>query len=288
MKIEAGQTALITGASGGLGTYIAHALADAGFNLALVAYPGLRLKSLCEAVQKKGVHAIAFSADLRNPSQHSSIVERVARELGGIDVLVNNAGVETTAPYHELTEERIREILSINLEAPMLLARLIVPGMLERGRGHIVNISSLAGKAGPAFQECYAASKAALIGFTTSLRATYRGSGISASVICPGFVEAGIYARLKARTGRSAPVLLGVSRPEPVARAVLRAIKRDVPEIIINPIPVRPLFALTALLPRLGQWFVTRIGAHEFFRQGCEPQAAPVQEQEEKSFISAA
>ena len=282
MKTATGQTALLTGASGGLGTYIAHELAGAGINLALLAYPGLKLEALREAVVKKGVRAIALSADLRDFSQLGGVVERVSRELGPIDLLVNNAAVESTATYHELTEGRIKEILAINLEAPMMLSRLVLPQMVQRGAGHIVNISSLAGKACPAFQECYAATKAALVGFTASLRATYRGTGVSASVLCPGFVEAGIYARLKARTGHSAPALLGVSQPEPVARAVLKAVRHDVPEIIINPIPVRPLLAVTALWPRLGQWLVTRIGAHEFFRQACEPQAETPTQPESK------
>jgi len=284
MKITAGQTALLTGASGGLGAYMAHALADAGFNLALIAYPGLRLESLRQAVEAKGVKAIAFPADLRDFSQYSAIIDRVTSQLGSIDLLVNNAGVETTAAYHDLPEERIKEIVTINLEAPMFLTRLVLPKMVERGQGHIVNISSLAGKVCPGYQECYAATKAALIAFTTSLRATYSGTGVSASVICPGFVEAGIYARLKARTGRSAPALLGVSRPEPVAQAVVRAVRRDIPEIVINPIPVRPLIALTGLLPRVGQWFVTRIGAHEFFREACEVQSeAPPQQEKNRS-----
>src|SRR5262249_29190126 len=158
------------------------------------------------------------SADLRDSSQYDAVVNRVTAEFGSIDILVNNAAIETTSAFHDLTAERIKEILTVNLEAPLFLTRLVLPKMIERRQGHIVNISSIAGKAGPACQECYAATKAGLIAFTTSLRATYSGTGVSASVICPGFVEAGIYARLKARTGRSAPALLGVSRPEPVAR----------------------------------------------------------------------
>ncbi|HUR45673.1 MAG TPA: SDR family NAD(P)-dependent oxidoreductase, partial [Candidatus Saccharimonadales bacterium] len=156
--------------------------------------------------------------------------------------------------------------LTVNLEVPMVLTRLLLPGMLKRGCGHVVNMSSLAGKSGPGYQEPYAATKAGLIAFTSSLRGTYHGSGFSASVICPGFVEAGIYTRLKEKTGLAAPALLGTSRPEPVARAVVRCLRKDLPEAIINPLPVRPLFALTALAPSLGAWIMRKIGAHEFFR----------------------
>jgi short-subunit dehydrogenase len=147
----------------------------------------------------------------------------------------------------------------------MVLSRMVLPGMLSRRRGHIVNISSLAGKSGPAFQEPYAATKAALVAFTASLRATYQGTGVSASVVVPGFVEAGIYAKLQARTGRKAPLLLGTCSPRKVAQAVLKAVRRDRLEILVNRMPVRPVLMLSALSPSLGEWVTNRIGTREFF-----------------------
>jgi len=172
----------------------------------------------------------------------------------------------------ELSEDDINSVIEVNLEAPMQLTRMVIPKMLERGAGHIVNMSSLAGKAGPAYQEPYAATKAGLIEFTMSLRETYFRSGVSASVICPGFVEAGIYARLKEKSGCSAPVLLGTSRPETVGKAIVRAIQKDIPQIIINPYPVRPIFALTQISPRLGSWLARSLGANEFFKRVYETQ----------------
>lgn len=266
MKIISGQTVLLTGASGGLGVYLAHALADLGMNTVLVAYPGVGLEDLKESIQKKGHRATAMAVDLRKPEGQRLVVEEARRQFGTIDLLVNNAGVEFTAAFHDLSQQNICDMIKINLEAPMMLTHLVLPEMLHRKHGHIVNMSSLAGKSGPAFQEGYAATKAALIAFTVSLRATYHGTGVGASVICPGFVEAGIYARLKSTTGCSAPALLGTSPPEKVAVALLRAIERDLPEVIVNPVPVRPLFAITALAPSLGEWLVRAIGAHKFFR----------------------
>jgi len=267
MMIEAGQTVLVTGASGGLGTYFTTALAEQKLKLALVAYPGAGLQELCQRVKRQGGQSAFLVADLRDPAQRRSVLDFVHREFGTIDILVNNAGVEFTSCYHDLTEQDIEDILRVNLEAPMVLTRLVLPEMLQRGRGHVVNVSSLAGKAGPAYQEPYAASKAGLIAFTSSLRATYRGSGVSASVICPGFVEAGIYEKLKKQTGYSAPGLLGTSKPETVARALIRAINSDLPEVIINPLPVRPLFATSAMFPRLGEFLTRQTGAHEFFKK---------------------
>jgi NAD(P)-dependent dehydrogenase (short-subunit alcohol dehydrogenase family) len=267
-----GRNALLTGASGGLGNYIALALANAGVNLSLVAFPGAGLEELRDKVKALGVRAAAFPLDLRTDDGIAAALAETRREFKTIDILINNAGIEFTSAYHDLPPETIEDILSVNLHAPMLLTRGVLPEMLQRRSGHIVNISSLAGKAGPGYQEPYAATKAGLIGFTFSLRATYRGSGVSASVISPGFVEAGIYARLKERTGQAAPALLGTSPPEPVGKAVVRAIQKDLPDVIINPYPVRPLFALTALLPSLGEWMTTSLGVHRFFGRIAEAQ----------------
>lgn len=271
-KTFSGQTCLLTGASGGLGIYMAEALAGMGMNLALVAYPGAGLDDLRKQIERKGGRAISFPADLRVHEQRQFVFDKVVQEFGKIDVLVNNAGVEFTSAYHDLTQQSIQEIIAVNLEAPMILSRLVLPGMIQRRQGHIVNISSLAGKSGPAFQEPYAATKAALVGFTSSLRSTYRGTGVSASVVTPGFVEAGIYANLKEKTHCSAPALLGTSPPQAVARAVVRCIERDLPELIVNPLPVRPLLALSALFPRVGEWVIDKIGTNDFFRRVVQAQ----------------
>jgi NAD(P)-dependent dehydrogenase (short-subunit alcohol dehydrogenase family) len=272
MKNLDGKTAILTGASGGLGQHLAQGLAEAGMNLVLVAYPGVELESVRKTVTEKGRKAISLALDLRDPGQRARVLAETRREFGGTDVLINNAGVELSSAYHELPESMLRDILTVNLEAPMMLSWALLPEMVRRGAAHIVNISSLAGKAGPGWQEPYAATKAGLIAFTFSLRATYAGTGVSASVICPGFVEAGIYARIKQETGCAAPALLGSSSPEKVVCAMMRAIRWNLPEVIVNPYPVRPLFALTALFPRLGEWVTARLGAHTFFRQVAEAQ----------------
>jgi short-subunit dehydrogenase len=272
MKLKPTQTVLLTGASGGLGKYIAWALAAHGLNQALVAFPGKDLPPLKQELEANGISAHYLVADLRSREERMRVVDEVNRTFGPIDILINNAGVEFTAPYHALSEDDINSVIEVNLEAPMQLTRMVIPKMLERGAGHIVNMSSLAGKAGPAYQEPYAATKAGLIEFTMSLRETYFRSGVSASVICPGFVEAGIYARLKEKSGCSAPALLGTSRPETVGKAIERAIQKDIPQIIINPYPVRPIFALTQISPRLGSWLARSLGANEFFKRVYETQ----------------
>jgi short-subunit dehydrogenase len=267
MKVAAGNTVLLTGASGGLGVVLARAFAALKTRIALVAYPGTGLDDLQREVERQGGTALAFVADLRDSAERRALVEEVGRTLGPVDILINDAGVEFTSLYHELSEENIRDVISVNLEAAMILTRLLLPGMLERGRGHIVNMSSLAAKSGPALQEPYAATKAALIAFTASLRATYAGTGVSASAIVPGFVQAGIYARLEAQSGQAAPALLRACPPEWVARAVLRSIEKDLPEVIVNRYPIRPMLMLSTLSPSLGEWLSARVGVHDFFRR---------------------
>ena len=143
--------------------------------------------------------------------------------------------------------------------------------MLKRGRGHIVNLSSIAGKWGPPFDQVYGVTKAGLIGFTESLRAEYRGTGVSASVVCPGYVEeAGMYAVGKETIDAVAPTWVGRTRPLPVARAVVRAIKKDRPEIIVNTPPARFAAVVTAISPSLGQWALWRLGGWAPFVRGAQ------------------
>jgi len=270
MQIEPGQTVLLTGASGGLGSVMARALADRRVRLFLVAHPGARLEPLAEELRARGVEAEPCIADLRVAAERHRVVQQVRRRFGPVDLLINNAGVEHNGYYHRLAESEIEEVLSVNLVGAMILTRLVWPEMLERRRGHVVNIASLAGKAGPAFQEPYAASKAGLIAFTHALRATYGGSGVSASVIVPGFVETGMYERLKALAGRPAPPLLAAVTPQRVVRALFRAVERDLAEVMVTRYPVRPLLALLQLVPGASAWLTRLFGVNRFFQAAAE------------------
>jgi short-subunit dehydrogenase len=270
MRDWQGKTAMVTGAAGGLGRHLARQIGRAGLRLMLHDLPGTGLEAVCAELSREGCEVSFREGDIGEAAERRGLVEAAWDRWGEVEVLVNNAGVEFTGRYHELTEARIREAIAVNLEAPMALTRLLLPRMVERGQGHIVNLSSLAGKSGPAFQEPYAATKAALTAFTMSLRASYRGTGVSASVICPGFVEAGIYLRLKARSGAKAPRLLTGCPPERVAQAVVRSLRRDLAEVIVNRYPLRPVLALATLSPGLGAWLTRWLGVNEFFGRVVE------------------
>jgi short-subunit dehydrogenase len=264
MRELIGRTAIITGASGGLGSHIAEALADQKMNLVLAGLAGTPLDQLAKKLSGT-TSTITVLTDVTDRNSLEHLVRTTMEAFDGLDLLVNNAGVEMISRYHMLALDDIEHNINVNLTGAMLLTRLVLPGMLSRKCGHIINISSLSAKAGPPFAEPYAATKAGLIAFTESLRAEYQHTGVSASVICPGFVTAGIYQRIVDETGLCAPRLLGTSSAHLVAQAVVKAVKEDIPEIIINPGPTRLLTTLAELSPSLAERIMKRIGAVDWF-----------------------
>jgi short-subunit dehydrogenase len=262
-----GRTALVTGASGGIGRAISRRLARDGMNVVASGRRGEVLAGLVTELREIGVKAEAIPADLSDLGQVDPLIERSETALGSIDVLINNAGVEITAPFTGYSREELTSVVDINLTVPMLLTHRIVPGMLERGRGHVVFISSLAGKIGPAYNEPYGATKAGLIGFNQSLRAEYRHAPIGFSVICPGFTAGdGMYQRM-VEEGVSSNRMIGETTTGRVADCVATAIREDRPEIVESGSPIRPMLALSQIAPRLGERLVERIGATEIFRR---------------------
>lgn len=254
-----GRTAIVTGASAGIGEQIARALAGERMNLVLAARSADKLQSLADELSQTGIRAMTAPTDVRETSELKELVERTVNEFGSIDVLVNNAGIEAFRRYHEIDVEQIRRTIDVNLTATLILTRLVLPTMRESGRGHIVNISSTAGKHGPAYGAAYGASKAGMIALTESLRGEYHGSGISASVICPGFTNSGgIYDRMKREIGRGTPPQMGSTTARAVAHAVIKAVRGDRPELIVNVPPMRPVMVLNEMFPTVGQWIVRR------------------------------
>jgi len=259
-----GRNAILTGASRGLGVHMAEALAHEGMNLVLAARSADLLESVRGRVAALGVRAVGLPTDLAQPEQVAHLATEAERKLGPIDLLVNNAGVQFTQPHADCPPERIELVVRVNLLAPLLLAQAVLPGMRSRGRGHIVNIASLAGKIGLPFAAAYAATKAGLIQFTHSLRTELAGTPVGASVICPGFVsDDGMFARSEDLTG-PAPVLLTPTTPDRVARAVLRSIRRNTAETIVNPLPARLLSVLQEAIPGSVPFTHRLLGTTEF------------------------
>lgn len=266
MRELRGRTALVTGASGGIGTFIARELAREGMNLVLSGRREQALASVVEELRGLGVQAHAVPADLLDLSQPDVLIERSEAVLGPVDVLVNNAGLELTSAFTNYTREELISVVNVNLTAPLLLTHRVLPGMLARGRGHVVFISSLAGKLGPGYEEPYAATKAGLVGLTQSLRSEYLGAPVGFSVICPGFVAGdGMYQRM-VEEGITSNRVIGATTVEKVSEKVVEAIRRDRPEIIESGRPVRPIIALAQIAPGLVERLLARIGINDVFR----------------------
>jgi len=267
MKDLSGRTALVTGASGGLGTHIAKRLAREGMNVAVSGRREDALALVVGELEALGVKAAAVPADLCDLGTVDSLAEGAEAALGPIDVLVNNAGVESVGAFTSYTREELGAIVNVNLTAPLLLTHRLTAGMLERGRGHVVFISSMAGKIGPAFNEPYAATKAGLIGLTQSLRAEYLDDPVGFSVVCPGFVAGdGMYARM-VDEGHRSNRMMGETTTEKIAQAVVRAIREDKAEILESGAPVRPMLAFAQVAPGLVERVAPKFGLTELFRK---------------------
>lgn len=239
----AGKTALLTGATGGLGRAIARALAARGATLVLSSRKPEDLGQLAAELPGDG-HRV-LPADLAE----AGAAEKLAAEVGDVDILVANAGLPGTGRLPDYSSEKLLGTLRVNLEAPMLLARALEPQMLERGKGHMVFISSLSGKSATPLSSVYNATKFGLRGFALGLRADLDPLGVGVSIVSPGTIrEAGMYADSGAK-----PIPgLGTGSPEQVADAVVKAIERNKVEIAVAPVQQRFLAHFALASPAIG------------------------------------
>lgn len=235
----AGSNVLLTGATGGIGRVLAGALGRSGAHLVLSGRRADVLQSLGDTL---GVRTIA--ADLSVAAE----VQQLARQAGEIDILVANAALPASGHLLELSQAEIDVMLDVDLRAPIALVRELAPGMVARGRGHIVLISSLAGKAATPASSIYSAAKFGLRGFAHAARADLRTGGVGVSVVLPGFVrDVGMFAD----TGLELPRGVGTSSPEQVAAAVISAVEHNRAEVSVAPLAVRLGAGLAAVAPSL-------------------------------------
>lgn len=186
-----GQVALVTGGSRGLGLQMAEALGEMGCRVALTARKADELSQAIEALGAKGIEARAYAGDLQKTDQIPALVDKVAAELGEIDILINNAGATWSAPAEDYPDEAWLKVMNLNVNAPFFLTREVGRRcMIPRKRGKIINIASLAGLRGMAVGVntiAYNTSKAAVINFTRALASEWGRYGINVNAICPGF-----------------------------------------------------------------------------------------------------
>lgn len=219
-----GKSALVTGASSGIGLAFAEELGARGLNLVLVARSRDQLEQLAtELAQRAGVRVEAISADLRRPGE----VERVYRtacELGlAPDVLINNAGIGSYGPFDALPLEGERDQVLLNTLAVVELARLCLPSMVARNEGWVIHVASAAGFQPLPYMAVYAATKAFVLTFSEALWGQYRDTGVRVLALCPGPVATPFFDKLGAEEALTGPQL----SPEAVVAEALRAIDRN-------------------------------------------------------------
>jgi short-subunit dehydrogenase len=259
-----GKHVLLTGGSRGIGPVIAEALAARGAHIALAARSQEGLERVAESLGKFKVRIMTAAVDLAQPQERRELVAKVLEKFGAIDILINNAGLETEGAYLDLPWERIRETLEVNLVAPMELTHLLLPPMLARKSGHIVNIASIAGKCGAPYAATYSATKAGMAEWAYGLHWEHVNSGVKFSTIFPGYItEVGMFAKF----GVTAPAMQGSCTPAQVADAVVRAIEQDILDVVVNSPPIRYFFALRELSPSLGAWIQRISGGIDFQRR---------------------
>ena len=188
-----GKTALVTGASRGIGRAIATRLADHGARVACVATSLEGLQGTLEALGDRGV---GFAADLSNPEAIDGLLAQIGDAGLTIDILVNNAGITRDNLLIRLPREDFEAVIDVNLRAPFLLSKAFARPMMKAREGRIINVASVVGIVGNAGQANYAASKAGLIGFTKSLARELAGRGVTANVVAPGFIETDMTAEI--------------------------------------------------------------------------------------------
>ncbi len=266
MKDLNNKVALLTGASSGIGAVIANLLAQENVTVVGVARSKSGLNNTKSIIENLGgeFHGIPF--DISQTSKLSELKVQVANAIGEVDILINNAGIEEYNYFQDYDLEYIEKITTVNLIAGMELTRQFLPQMLDRG-GHIVNICSLSAKKGESFNATYSATKGGLALFTDALRQEFHGTSVGVSAIFPGLVkDVGMYSDSQVK----APLILGTISSNKVAGAVIKAIKKNKPDVIVNSGPLRPLLAIDVLFPNFGNWFARITGINDFCRKRAD------------------
>jgi short-subunit dehydrogenase len=229
---------LVTGATGGIGHAIARAFAARGARLTLT---GRNVEALAALADELGART------LRCDLSDRAAVDELIAGLTDVDVLVANAGIPATGHITEFSPDQIDQMLDVNLRAPIMIARALAPGMIERRRGHMVFVSSLSGKAAAVQSSLYAATKFGLRGFALGIREDLRPHAVSASVVLPGFIsDAGMFADANVQL----PPGVGTRTPEQVAAGVLSAIERNRAEVTVAPPFLRFGTAFASVAPQ--------------------------------------
>jgi clavulanate-9-aldehyde reducatase len=240
----ADRVAVITGASSGIGEATAGALAGAGYAVALAARREDRINDLCEEISGGGGKALAIPTDVTDESSARALIHTAKEELGSVDVLVNNAGVMLLGPIFGADTEHWRRMVNVNLLGLMYCTHAVLPVMQEQGAGHIVNLSSVAGRVAALGSGVYNATKWGVGAFSESLRQEVLHFGVRVTIIEPGYVETELQGHnelpIVVETMQKNKEEIGeVLQAEDIANAILYAVQQP-HYVSINEVLIRP------------------------------------------------
>lgn len=261
-----GKVVLVTGASSGLGRTIATAFAARKARVVIVARGADELQKTADELRARGHDVTAIPADVTRQESVDALMAGVIEKFGQLDALVNNAGRTARGAILDTSPEDFRDMLDVNLLGVVRMTRAAAPYLL-RSRGHLINISSLAGKSASRYLGAYPASKFAVTAYTQQLRLELEPQGLHVLLVCPGPIARATPRHAPIDTGQNLPadaykpgggVKVSLISPERLTERILRACERRDPEVVI-PGKARILFAISQLSPRLGDWLVRRM-----------------------------
>lgn len=247
-----GRVVVVTGASSGIGEATAVAFAKRGATVVLAARRLERLEELAERIERAGSRALAVKCDVIEPEQLERLEDVVAEAFGGTDVLVNNAGIPGGGAFAELTYEQIEKVVRVNELGVLYGCRAFLPGMQRRGRGHIVNVASIAGRFAAPGAALYTATKHAVVAFSESLHYEAGDRGVLVTAVNPGFVDTEGFPQ-----GHLPDKL--VMKTERVAEAIVKVVRDGIAPEYTVPRWIAPLQAFRVLTPPLYRWGVRTV-----------------------------
>lgn len=239
MRTIRGKKALVTGAASGLGRAIAVELAAAGADLYLLDIDQEGLGQVVDQIRAMGVEALGARCDVARPAEITASIQRLLADWGGLDILVNNAGVAYYGPTLNMTPAQWDWVLAVNLHAPIRFTQQLLPVLLDRPEGHIVNMASITGLVAGGRFCAYHVSKFGLVGFSEAIRAEFGRHGLGVTALCPGPVRTNLYRATpsghKHKPTPEPPAWI-CTTPQRVARKAIRAIRRDQRLVLVSPL----------------------------------------------------
>ncbi len=247
MRLESARV-LLTGACGGIGRALLAELLARGASIGMVDRRGDDLNDVASQHSGNASRIEAICADITDDAGRDQILRRMHERFGGVDILINNAGILAFTEFARHDPAAIEQMMRVNISAPLVLTRSLLPEMISRGHGRIVNVGSIFGSIGFAWHAAYSASKYALRGFSEALRRELEGSGVGVTYVAPRAVRTALNPpevyRMAERIG------MKMDEPEQVARQIVRAIEQDRKDVYLG-FPESFFVRINALLPRL-------------------------------------